>query len=114
MDKKIIKEQGFEVRTNIVYQDNQSAMRLEKNGNNIAGNRTRHFDIKVIYIKDLINQDMVEVKFYSTDNMTANYFFITLLGTKFKKMKDLLMNLSNKGLPLNSSSVLENNKFSNQ
>ena len=80
---------------------------MEENGNGIAGNRTRHFNTKVFYIKDLMEQDIVQVKYCSTDNMVADYLSKLLVGAKFKIMRDLLMNLSNKELPSNSRSVGE-------
>ena len=36
---------------------------------------------------------MVNVEYCSTDNMIAEYLSKPLVGTKFKHMKDLLMNL---------------------
>jgi hypothetical protein len=38
--------QGYKVTDNVVYQDNQSAMLLEKNGKALSGRRTRHIDIR--------------------------------------------------------------------
>ena len=94
--KRFIEEQGFEVNTNIVYQDNQNVIRLEENGNSIAGKRTRHFDIKIFYVKDLIKQNILSMKYSSTDNMIADYLSKLLVGSKFKQMRDLLMNLLSK------------------
>ena len=94
--KRFIEEQGFEVNTNIVYQDNQNVIRLEENGNSIAGKRARHFDIKIFYVKDLIKQNILSMKYSSTDNMIADYLSKLLVGSKFKQMRDLLMNLLSK------------------
>ncbi len=46
MDQIILNEQGYQVKDNIIYRDNQAAMKLEMNGNTSSGKRTRHFDIK--------------------------------------------------------------------
>ena len=43
--QNFLKAQGFDVSDNIVYQDNKSAMLLEKNGRASAGKRSRHLDI---------------------------------------------------------------------
>ena len=40
-----LSEQGYMVNDNIVYQDNQSAMKLERNGRHSSGKRTRHLNI---------------------------------------------------------------------
>ena len=85
--KRFIEQQGFEVRTNIIYQDNQRDIRLRETDNSITGRRTRHFDIKVFYIKELINQDMVKGGYCLTDNMKADYLSKPSVGTKFTKMR---------------------------
>ena len=41
-----LKEQGYIVNTNLFYQDNQSAILLEKNGRNSCGDRSRHINIR--------------------------------------------------------------------
>eukprot|EP00957_Ditylum_brightwellii_P153458 11679229-Ditylum_brightwellii.AAC.1 len=46
--------QGIKVRDNIVYQDNQSAMRLEKSGKGSSGKRTCHINICYFFVTDRI------------------------------------------------------------
>lgn len=38
--------QGYEVNKNIFYQDNQSSMKLEKNGCSLCGQKSWHIDIQ--------------------------------------------------------------------
>ena len=92
--KKFLAEQGFKVMLNIIYQDNTSTMRLQNNGKLSSGKRTRHFDIKLFYITDLISRDEVEVRYCPTDEMIGDYMSKPLVGAKFKKFRDLIMNLS--------------------
>mmetsp|Transcript_34004 Transcript_34004/g.65363 ORF Transcript_34004/g.65363 Transcript_34004/m.65363 type:complete len:106 (-) Transcript_34004:390-707(-) len=40
-----IKAQGYQINETLVYQDNQSAILLEKNGKQSSGKRTRHMNI---------------------------------------------------------------------
>lgn len=40
------KEQGYEVRNHIIYQDNESAIKMERNGRNSCTGNSRHIDIK--------------------------------------------------------------------
>ena len=47
-----LKTQGYELSCNILYQDNQSAIILEKNGLKSAGNKSRHINIRFFWIKD--------------------------------------------------------------
>ena len=54
---RFLEAQDFEVKDCVVYQDNKSAMLLEKNGRLSAGKRTRHLDIKLFYIVDYVRND---------------------------------------------------------
>jgi hypothetical protein len=91
--KKFIEAQGHQVKANIVFQDNTSTMKLELNGKASSGKRTRHFDIKLFHVTDLINQGELLVEYCSTDEMTADYMTKALVGSKFKKHRESIMNL---------------------
>jgi len=69
-------------------------MKLAQNGEASSGKRTRHFDIKMFYITDLIHQDECMVKYCPTDDIIADYNTKPLVGNKFKVFIDLIMNLS--------------------
>lgn len=43
--KRFVEAQGHKIDANIVYQDNASAIKLERSGIASSGKRTRHFDI---------------------------------------------------------------------
>ena len=92
--KQFIEEQGFKVK-NMIYQDNTSTIKLQKNMKLSSGKRTRHFDIKLFYITDLISRGEVEVKYCPTDEMIGDYMSKPLVGAKFLNFRDLIMNLSN-------------------
>ena len=89
-----MKYQDFKVKLNIIYQDNTSTMKLQNNGKLSAGKRTRHFDIKLFYISDLISRDEVEVRYCPTNDMIADYMTKPLVGTKLKRFRDLIMNIN--------------------
>ena len=93
--KKFLEKQGFKVKINIIYQDNTSTMKLQKNGKLSTGKRTRDFDIKLFYITDLINRDEIEVRYCLTDEMMGDYMSKPLVGAKFERFRYLTMNLSN-------------------
>jgi len=92
--KRFLEAQGFEVRLNIIYQNNQSTMKLAMNDDTSSGKRTRHFDIKLFYVTDLIGKGEVQGMYCPTDEMIANYNPKPLVGSKFIKFRDLIMNLS--------------------
>ena len=89
--KCFVEAQGHQVNANIVYQDNSSAMKLEMNGKESSGKRTRHFDIKFFYITDLIKRKEMEVQFCPTDEMVADYMTKPLVGSKFNKFRKAIM-----------------------
>jgi len=47
-----MKAQGIEVKDNILYQDNKSAMLLENNGQASSSKRTKHINIRYYYVAD--------------------------------------------------------------
>ena len=88
--KRFIESQGHKVQLNVIYQDNTSTIKLQENGKASCGKRTRHFDIKLFYITDLIGRDEVQVEYCPTDMMIADYRTKRTTGRKFKMF---LMNL---------------------
>ena len=91
--KLFLEAQGYEVKDNILYQDNKSAILLEENGKQSSGKRTRHLNIKYFYLTDQIEQGNVTVKFCPTDEMLADYMTKPLQGKKFVKFRKDIMNI---------------------
>jgi hypothetical protein len=85
--KRFIENQGFQVETNIVYQDNQSTMKLEENGKESSGKRTRHFNVKYFYVTDLIKKNELKIVYCPSDIMIADYMTKPLVGSKFNTFK---------------------------
>ena len=48
----------------------------------------------MFYITDLISRDEVEVRYCPTDEMVADYMSKPIVGAKFIKFRDLVINLS--------------------
>ena len=44
--KHFLEEQGYGLKTNILYQDNQEAMLMEKNGRNSCTGNSRHINVR--------------------------------------------------------------------
>jgi hypothetical protein len=88
--RNFLKEQGYESNT-IIYQDNTSAMLLEKNGIESSSKRTRHINIRYYFLKDCIDKKYLTVEFCPTDDMIGDYPSKPLQGRKFKKNRQLIM-----------------------
>jgi hypothetical protein len=87
-----LEAQGYDVEDSIIYQDNQSAMLLEKNGRASSGKRTRHINICYFFVHDRINAGEVSVQYCPTGDMIADFFTKPLQGSLFKKFRDQIMN----------------------
>ena len=61
------------MKLNIVFQDNASIIKLEENGIASLMKRTRHFNIKMFYITDLIKNDLITIEYCPTKIMLADY-----------------------------------------
>ena len=51
-----LEAQGYKVRDNILYQDNKSAILLEKNGKASSSKRTKHINIRYFFITDRVKE----------------------------------------------------------
>ena len=89
--RMFMKEQGYDLSSNIIYQDNQSAMLMEQNGRNSCTGNSRHVDIRYFFVKDRINNKEVMVKYCPTYIMLADFFTKALQGSTFKLLRDVIM-----------------------
>ena len=51
-----LKDKGYKIRDNIIYQDNQIAMKLENNCRPSSSNMTRNINIRYYFITDRITK----------------------------------------------------------
>jgi len=86
-----LEAQDYPLQENIVYQDNQSAMKLEINGRKSCSKRLRHIHIRYFCIKDLVDKELVEIKFYPTQKMIADFFTKPLQGSLFRYFRDFIL-----------------------
>ena len=56
MVQKFMKEQGYEIQKNEIFQDNQSAMKMEINGRHSCTGNSRHIDIRYFFTKDKVDK----------------------------------------------------------
>jgi hypothetical protein len=47
--KLFLEAQGYPVKENVLFQDNQSAMLLEDQGQQLAGKQSRHLNIRLFF-----------------------------------------------------------------
>jgi hypothetical protein len=88
---------GYSIKDTIVFQDNQSAMLLEKNGRASRSKRRRHTNICYFFITDRIANKEMSVQYCSTKEMTANFFTKPLQGAPFRAFQ--IMNVDPMSIP---------------
>ena len=69
-----LKEQGYNLKSNVLYQDNQSAIRMEVNGRNSCTGNSRHINIQYFFVKDWIDKGYLTIKYCPTEQMLADFF----------------------------------------
>ena len=91
--KWFLKEQGYVLKHNIFYQDNMSAIKMEKNDRQSCGEKSRHIHIRYIFIKDVLARENIEVVHCPTERMIADYFTKPLQGSLFLAHRNRLLGI---------------------
>ena len=89
--RMFLKEQGYVIQENVLYQDNQSAMKVILNGKRSSGQKTKHMDNRFFWIKDRLTGEDIKVFYCPTGKMIADFFTKPLTGSLFVKMRDVVM-----------------------
>ena len=85
---KSFENRGYKVSSSILYQDNESAIRLEKNAQHSSSRRTsRYLNIKYFLVKDKVKLEGISVVYCPTESMVADFFTKRLQGSIFQKLK---------------------------
>ena len=83
--------QGYQLSSNIIWQDNEDAERMAKNGKMSCSRKSRHIAIKFFWIHDRVKQGQIEVKHCPTDVMLADFFTKVLQGKRFDIFRRVIM-----------------------
>jgi hypothetical protein len=86
-----MKYQDIVIKRKILFQDNESTIKLLKNGRLSAGQNSRHVDIRLFFSKDRIEKEGIEVRHCPTDKMIADFQSKPLQGAKFREMRDWVL-----------------------
>ena len=115
--KGFLQAQGYQVKRNILYQDNKSAILLEKNGSLSSSQKTRHINVRYFFIKDKIENGDIEVIYCPTGEMLADYFTKPLQGKQFEQFRERILGLHYSKIkegvaePMNSRTVSKESEF---
>eukprot|EP00980_Cylindrotheca_fusiformis_P018032 scaffold5767_cov92-Cylindrotheca_fusiformis.AAC.4 len=90
-----LRAQGYDVHTSEYFQDNQSAMKMEKNGRQSAGQKSRHINIRYFFIKDRIDSGEINLVLYCpTGEMLGDFFSKPQHGSLFRRFRDVIMEIA--------------------
>ena len=83
-----MEKQGYPLEKNILYQDNKSAILLEKNGRRSAGKRSRALNVRYFFLTDQVEKKNLSIEYCPTDEMWADFMTKPLQGEKFIKFRN--------------------------
>ena len=86
-----LQEQGYNLKENILYQDNQSAMKIIMNGKKSCSANMKHIDNRFCWFKDRLEMENIKIQYCPTTQMVADFFTKPLQGTQFIKLRDVVM-----------------------
>ena len=102
-----LQEQGYLLKPSIVHQDNQSSILLENNGRASRGKRTRHLNIRYFFVSDCVKRVHIIMRYCPTDDMIGDFFTKLLQGSKFIRLRNIIMNSSyDEYRPVNMDKIL--------
>ena len=83
--------QGVPCKLSTLAQDNQSAIKLAKNGRMSAGHKSRHINIRHFWITDRLKSEGITLYHCPTENMLADFLTKPLQGSLFRKFRAVLL-----------------------
>ena len=89
-----LEAQGYHMTDNVLHQDNESTIKLARNGRRSSSKQTQHIEVQYYFITDHIDRDRVQVSYCPTGDMLADYFSKPLQGSLFRKFRNLILNIS--------------------
>ena len=87
----ILSGQGYDLTKKVLYQDNESAIRLIRNGRNSCTGNSRHISIRYFFVKDRVDKGEFTVEYCNTLAMLADYFTKPLQGELFRRLRRIVM-----------------------
>jgi hypothetical protein len=85
-----LEQQGYPKQPVLLYQDNQSTIRLIMKGKSTSDS-TRHINLRYFFVHDLLSKGEVKVEYKPTKEMIADILTKPLQGTLFLDLRKMLM-----------------------
>ena len=89
--RQLLLSQSVEGINHILFQDNESAILLQKNGSESSSRRTRHINIRYFFVKDRVDAKELDIQYCPTNEMVGDFFTKPLQGKKFTLFRKIIM-----------------------
>ena len=89
-----LKAQGYRILDNVLFQDNKSAIILEKNGKASSSKSTKHIKIQYLFITDRVAQGDVSLVWCPTGDMIGDFMTKPLQRDLFRKFRYQIMGVN--------------------
>ena len=86
-----MREQGYPLTKSILFQDNESAIKMESNGRDSCTGRSRHIDLRYFFVKNRVDRGELTIEYCPTELMIADYMTKPLQGKQFEMFRHLIM-----------------------
>ncbi|KAG7373061.1 reverse transcriptase RNA-dependent DNA polymerase [Nitzschia inconspicua] len=108
--RHFLEAQGYTMKENVIYQDNESAILLEKNGRQSSTKRTRHLEVRYFFVTDNVHRGKLSIEYCPTGDMIADYFTKPLQGSQFRKILKQILNIDDVLIDSSPQECVGNNK----
>lgn len=75
------------VKATVIHEDNQAAICMAKNGQHHG--RAKHIDIRCHFIREKVQDGIIELKYCSTDLMLADMLTKGLSSAVFQRLREM-------------------------
>ena len=88
-----LKDQGYKIYDNIIYQDNQSAIKLDKNYRKSRRKGTRQINTRYYFITDWITKQEASVELCPTLDIIGDYFTKALQESQLIRFLNIIIGI---------------------
>ena len=89
--KMFMEEQGYALKSNTIFQDNMSTIKMSTNGRNSCTGNSRHIDIRYFFVVDRVKKKEMQIRHCPTTMMIADNFTKPLQGKLFHTLRNIIM-----------------------
>ena len=79
---------------NILYQDNESCIKLANNGKASSTKRTRHIHIRYFAITDRVAKKEIEIHYCPTEDMLGDFYTKPVQGSLYRKFRNNILGIT--------------------